>query len=373
MNVNEKHPDLESFEENFKRGIEGKNMGIPMGFKRLSKVVGLRRKVYYLIGGYTGSAKTTFLDDAFVLNPAAWFNDHKDETDIDIKILYFSMERSKDLKIAKWISRYIFLTHGKILSMSDILSWETQLDEKYLKYVDEAKVYINELLHDVITLHEHPRHPTEVLQMIKKFAYERGEDVIVEKTLRNGNKYKKKVYKAYNPNELVLVLTDHIGLVKRENSEGKMLNTKEVIDKYSEYMRYIRDYFGYSPVVVSQFNREIASPSRLKNGDVEPMLEDFKNSASTQEDAEIVMSLFDPMRYKSADPSGFDLTKLRDDRGRKKYRSLKVLKSSYAADDVRIPLALQPEVGYFKELPKLSDMTDEIYRQVLNDNYFLKD
>lgn len=367
----DKHPDLESFEENFDRGLEGKNQGIPMGFKRLSSVVGLRRKVYYLIGGYTGSAKTTLLDDAFVLNPADWFLNHKDETDIDIKILYFSMERSKDLKIAKWISRYIFMKHGIVISMGEILSWSKKLGQELHGYVDQAKQYINEILHDVVILHEHPRSPSDVLNIVKKFAYERGKDVLVEKILRNGTKFNKTVYTPYNPNELILVLTDHIGLVSRGVEDGKSLGPKETIDKYSENMRYVRDYFGYSPVIVSQFNREIASPLRIKNGDAEPMLEDFKQSASTQEDAEIVMSLFDPMRYKCADPSGFDLTRLRDDRGRKKYRSLKVLKNSYGPDDVRIPLALQPEVGYFKELPKLEEMKEEIYRQVLDDKYFL--
>ena len=42
---------------------------ISMGFDRLNYHVGLRKSTYYLIGGYTGSGKTSFLDDAFVLNP----------------------------------------------------------------------------------------------------------------------------------------------------------------------------------------------------------------------------------------------------------------------------------------------------------------
>jgi hypothetical protein len=34
--------------------------------------------------------------------------------------------------------------------------------------------------------------------------------------------------------------------------------------------------------VVSQFNRSIANPMRIKAGDVEPQLEDFSDSSSTQ-------------------------------------------------------------------------------------------
>jgi ABC-type lipoprotein export system ATPase subunit len=41
---------------------------IPMGFDRLNHHVGLRKATYYLIGGFTGSGKSSFLDDAFILN-----------------------------------------------------------------------------------------------------------------------------------------------------------------------------------------------------------------------------------------------------------------------------------------------------------------
>src|ERR1700745_380721 len=96
------HPDLLSFEDSFNRGIEGKNLGIPMGFKRLGRYVGLRRSTYYLIGGYTGSAKTTLLDDCFVLNPSDWFLSQGKKEGVDLKIVYFSQERTKDEKIARW-------------------------------------------------------------------------------------------------------------------------------------------------------------------------------------------------------------------------------------------------------------------------------
>lgn len=36
------------------KGLLGKNGGIPMGFNRLNKYVGIRKSMYYLIGGLTG-------------------------------------------------------------------------------------------------------------------------------------------------------------------------------------------------------------------------------------------------------------------------------------------------------------------------------
>jgi len=56
-------------------------------------------------------------------------------------------------------------------------------------------------------------------------------------------------------------------------------------------LRYARDFFGYSPVLVSQFNRDISNPIRIKNGDVEPQLEDFADSSSDAERCRCCISI----------------------------------------------------------------------------------
>lgn len=139
----------------------------------------------------------------------------------------------------------------------------------------------------------------------------------------------------------------------------------------SDELRYARDFFGYSPVVVSQFNRDISNPIRIKQGDVEPNLEDFKESSQTQDDADVILALFDPMRYKVADPSGYDLNKLKDEFGAKYFRSVRLIKNSYGEDDIRIGLGFLGSVGMFKELPKRKDITDSDYQSVVNKTFFL--
>jgi len=133
-----------------------------------------------------------------------------------------------------------------------------------------------------------------------------------------------------------------------------------------------RDFYGYSPVVVSQFNRDIANPMRIKNGDVEPQLEDFADSSATQNDADVVLALFDPMRYKVEDPSGYQLDKLKDEYGAKYYRSLRLIKNSFGEDDVRIGLGFLGQIGMFKELLRRKDMTDSDYEAVVNKTFFLQ-
>jgi len=122
---------------------------------------------------------------------------------------------------------------------------------------------------------------------------------------------------------------------------------------------------------VSQFNRDISNFARLKSGDVEPQLEDFKDSSSTQDDADVVLSLFDPMRYKVEDPGGYDLSKLRDKWGAKYFRSVRLIKNSYGEDDIRVGLGFLGQVGMFKELPKQKEMTEQDYEDVIDKSYFV--
>jgi len=359
----------ENLEKEINEGLN--NDLIPMGFDRLSFHVGLRKSTYYLVGGFTGSGKTALIDDAFVLNPYDFVNSIKNTTGVSLKIFYFSMERRKNYKLGKWLSRKIFLDTGKIISVNKILGWvdaQYKLTTEEKQLLDSYKGYINDLLNNVVTIIENPQNPMGVKKIIDKYAEENGTWEQIDKHNR--------VYKPNNPKELVIVIYDHIGLQKKETRKYpngdivRLSSKKEIIDQSSEDARKFRDVYGYSIVKVSQFNRSISNPTRLKNGDVEPMIEDYKESANTSEDADVILSLFDPMRYKVADPSGYDLDRLRDRFGAKMYRSLKVLKNSYGADDLRIGLAFQPVVGVFIELPKIDEMTNDVYDNVQNYSFF---
>lgn len=97
----------------------------------------------------------------------------------------------------------------------------------------------------------------------------------------------------------------------------------------------------------------------------------FKESANTQDDADIIMALFDPVRYKVEDPSGYDMAKLINEYGAKFFRSLRLVKNSYGEDDIRIGLAFFGAMSMFKELPKRKEITDADYEAVRNKSFFL--
>jgi hypothetical protein len=340
------------------KGLSGKNNGIPMGFNRLNSHIGIRKGMYFLVGGNTGSGKTSFIDDAFVLNPFDWYIMQKDPK-IKLRIIYRSMERPKTYKFAKWVARKIFIDHGIIIPVNKLLGWTDKMNKDehdlFLMYED----YIGNMS-EVITIIDGPENPVGIAKELKAHALNNG-------SIEQLDEYNK-IYVPNDENEVTIVVLDHIGLLKTTKDQT---TKKEAIDKMSDELRYARDFYGYTPVVVSQFNRSISNPMRIKNGDVEPQLEDFSESSSTQNDADVVLALFDPIRYKVEDPSGYQLEKLKDQFGAKYFRSLRLIKNSYGSDDLRIGLGFLGQLGIFKELKKRNDMTDSDYEAVINKTYFL--
>jgi len=342
------------------KGREGRNGGIPMGFNRLNHYIGIRRSMYYLIGGLTGSGKTSFVDDAFILNPVDWYISQKGKSNIKLKIIYRSMERSRTYKMAKWVSRKIFLDHGISIPVAKLLGWNDKMNDEEYALFNSYESYIKEI-ESIVTIIDGPENPVGIAKDIKEYALANGH-------IEQIDKYNKK-YIPDDENSITLIVLDHIGLLK---SIKDFPTKKALIDKMSDELRYARDFYGFSPVVVSQFNRDISNPIRIKNGDVEPQLDDFKDSSTTQEDADVVMALFDPMRYKVPDPSGYDLNKLVDTTGSKFFRSLRIIKNSYGSDDIRIGLGFYGEIGMFKELPRKKDITDEDYAAVIDKSFFIR-
>jgi hypothetical protein len=351
-------------EQEINNGLDGLNSGIPIGFDRLNNHIGIRKRIYFLIGGNTGSGKTSFLDDAFVLNPYDWYISKDNNTKIKLRIIYRSMERSRVYKLAKWTVRKIFLDHGILIPISKLLTWNVKGERMTKDEHDLVLMYRDYIngMSDVITIIDGPENPVGVAKELREYALSRGKEEKIDKW--------NKIYIPDDSNEITLVILDTLNLLKTTKDHP---TKKQAIDKMSDELRYARDFFNYTPVAVSQFNREISNIQRIKNGDVEPQLEDFKESAQTQEDADVVVSLFDAIRYKVKDPSGYDLNKLKDEAtGATYFRSLRVLKNSYGCDNLRIGLAFLGEIGRFKELKKSRDMTDEDYENVINRSFFLE-
>jgi predicted DNA-binding protein YlxM (UPF0122 family) len=323
-------------------GREGRNIGLSMGFNRLNNYVpNLQRGTYYLIGGETGSGKTAFTDNCFLFNP---YDYTKKLSVYKMKVLYFSLEISPVIKIIKGMARKVYMDYNIRTDVNKILSrGPNKISQEIYDAVKKTREYFNEF-ENCVSIYENARTPSEIYRVIRKYANENGKFF----TDRNGEL----VYKPNNLYEHVVIIVDHIGLL----SGG---NKKEAIDDLSFKLIWFRNICSYIPVVVSQFNRTISSTDRFKLEKVEPQLSDFKESANTQEDANVVFGLFSPNRYKMTNYYDYRIDLLGNS-----FRALHLLKNRDGDADVSIGLRFRGDIGHFTELPPAKLMTEEKYDEI---------
>lgn len=367
--IEKKETDFDKVMHKITQVYEGhQQASLPMGFPRLEQHMCICKGMYFLIAGFTGSAKSTLLESAFILNPYEWWEKYQGMTKTKLKILYYSMERGKDYKILKWTLRKIFLDTGIFI---DIRSCEGKrnfpsLTKKEHDLIAQYKPYIDGMLDSgIIEIFEFPTNPMAIKKAVDDYAKTVGK---IEKISEF-----KSVYVPNDPNLVTLVIKDHISLLLPETRGGiRYGSKKEIIDLASSDDRKFRDFYGFTIVNVCQLNRDIANPMRIKAGNVSVQLEDIKDSGNTSEDADIVLGLFDPARYKVPDPAGYDLAQLRDQYGNKFYRYTEILKNTYSADGIGIGLSLHPQLGIFSEMPRRDKITMQDYQDIQSGKYFRK-
>lgn len=93
-----------------------------------------------------------------------------------------------------------------------------------------------------------------------------------------------------------------------------------------------------------------------------------KESGDIVDACDLAISLFDPLKYKQSSKTGYEPTDFIDKtNGNNYFRSAQILKSSYGADSVRVPLAFNGFCGQFMELPKRIDLSAQEYTKLLDD------
>jgi hypothetical protein len=355
----------ELLRDDIKKGIEGKNIGIPTGFKTTdSNTNGIQKSIYTLFGGLSGSGKTSYVDLAYVLNPYEWYLKNKNSIDTRFRVIYRSMERNTKYKLAKWACLKIFNDYGIIIDVPTMLGWAgkkfnitPELEDIIFKV---GKYFDNMFESGFIEILEGAENPTGIYNHLSKRMLECG-------TIIQPTEFSKK-YIPNDSNLITVIINDHIGKLKSEVNNGIRLVDKGLLDKHSEYMGYARDFFGCSPVDISQFNRSIGSTDRMKIKTVSPEPDDFKGTSCGFENVDIALALFNPYKLKVNDFLGYDIPKFLTPTGENRFRSISILKNSYGADDIILGLNFLGENGNFREMPKPESFIahPEYYEKALN-------
>lgn len=347
-------------------GIAGKSIWIPLHFPKMGQEVGIGKKIYTIIGGGAGTGKTAFTDLAYVLAPYNWMLKNKDKTDIEIRIIYRSMERSQTYKLAKWVCLRLYNMYGIIMDVPILLGWGVQKNkipqEIYDKIV-ESYDYFNAML-EYVEIIDGTMNPTGIYKHVQEYAETVGKIEEIPYVTKDNIHRTKRVYVPNNEKLITIIVLDHIGKLKGEKNDGVFLQpqSKGLMDKMSDYCgTEFRDFYGFNPVVVSQFNRGLEDVQRRVKTDNSPLPGDFKNTGNLYEDADVALALYNPYKLGDTSNLGYNVNKFVTSSGHNRFRSCYVLKNSYGVDDVAFGYQFIGEVGMMAELPKASDINYNNY------------
>jgi replicative DNA helicase len=365
---------MRNFIQEVEFGRAGGYKGLDGGLDRFDSFTnGIQKASYYAVGAPAKAGKTAFVDYHWVISPFLMKNRPR------VNWIYYSYEISELEKIAKFTAYFIYYKYKILCDSNYILSrGVNHLKDEHLKMVEDVyKTYIIPMFGEkdddgvqikkgVIDFHEDRTNPTGIRNHLFAYAEKHGKFVFEEYNSKDKEEVKTRIvgYRENDPSLYTIVILDHVGLMRRERG----FNKKENIDKLSEYFVFFRNICKFTPVAVSQFNRELSKIDRLKfsGEDLQPTIEDFKDTGSLSEDASMVIGLFNPTKYSHLSGHiGYDLKKIG-----KGYRSAHILASRNTETQVNISLHLDGETGLYRELPLPDNQKEleKVYKYVNTKN-----
>lgn len=329
------------------QGRLGRNEGLHNCFDSFNKYLyNTQRATYYAIGGMPGSGKSGFVDDNFILSPYMFYK--KRDGKVNAKWFYYSFEISYMAKRAKWTAYKLWADYKLNVDSSYILSkGGNRISQEVYDKVVEVDQFMDELFDHIVFIQD-PENPTGVYNTLFKYAENNGTIHYENFVNPDGSSGKRKIgYTPNNPDEHVLAIVDHVGLSKKERG----FDTKQNIDKLSEYMITVRNILQYTPILVCQFNKGLSGIERLKLAhsgklDLAPILEDFKDTGNIGQDCNVALGVFNPVKYDLQDYAGYDLTRMPDS-----FRSIHLMKNRDGQEYVVKAMHFAGGTGRFRELP----------------------
>ena len=327
-------------------GRAGHNIGLSIGSPKLEAYMdGYLPGTSYLIGGISGSSKSTFTLEKFVYHPLMDYL-AGNSVERDPYWILFSLEMTRPQVYAKLISHYIYDTFGETIRFKDMFSRGKDCmltDEMYSLMRNEEIDKFIDILDERLYFHEGTLNESVYLSVLNTQLQRFGEFTADKKFVPK------------NPHQVVGVIVDHMSLVKASPGKSK----KDEMDAISRDSVLLRNTTKIvSPIHVAQFNRNSTSDERLKQNMQSPGSEDFKDSAALYEDSSVVIALFSPHSYKMSTYQKYNIKVLEQS-----FIVAFLLKSRFGTSNVAVPLGFYGDCSKYLELPKPEDMIDvERYR-----------
>lgn len=346
---------LEQIRRNRERRLSGELIAIPWSLKNFSKIVpGVEQSKYYLISANPKAGKSQLCDFLFVYEPFEWYLQNKNHH-IKPKVLYFSLEMSKQSKIYQAMSYKLNREYNIVISPQHLKSTFTDyiLDEEILKIIESPifKVWLKDF-EETIVLIDNVRSPNDIYEYVKGYALKHGR--LNEETGQ---------YYPDDPDEYVIIIVDHLSLLTPNKGDS-------LFDAMYDYSAYkcleFRDRFGYTPVSVQQQSADSGKQQFDYRGNsiiekIRPSPDGLADCRLTSRDCNIMLSLFNPTSYNLSEYEGLDLGRV----GRW-HRELYLNLNRDGISNVQDQLFFNGACNEFIELPRRLIDNGEVYGVIEN-------
>lgn len=350
---------LTELSSNKTRRESGDVIAIPWSLPRLSSVLpGIEQGRYNLISASPKAGKSQLTDFLYVYQPIEWIINHP-ETNITLKIFYFSLEVSRSTKIKAAICYKLFKDYNIVISPQKLASifGSYILDDKIASIINstEFKAWFARF-EGIVTYWDTIRSPNAIFHTVKSYAEHESSGRYTMKTISwqnpDGTYTPREVKDRYipiRPNEYVIVIVDHIGLLQTKPEE----TLHQAIIKYSsEYCLEMRDRWKYIPVIVQQQSADSSRAQFNYRGDtvidkIRPDSEGLADCKYTSRDVDLMISLFYPKRYNIEKYEDIDLNRIGDS-----HREFMINLNRNGISNAAIQLFFLGSSSYFAELPR---------------------
>lgn len=345
------HRVLNYLHERRDRNVTGKINCIPTPFRGFnSEFVGIEKGMYYIITANQKAAKTQFTSFLFIFHPLLYAFHHPDK--LRIRIFYAPLEESKEQAVERFIRYILYINSGQ----------KIRVDPKLLESTIEGEALPKEVLDlldtspykEMLDFYEShvefitEKNPTGIYKRVIKYVLEHGKREQEEITVKNefGVEEKRKQFKSYvqdDPEEYVILLTDHCGLLNTESG----MTLRDTIKKMSNYNMELRDYYGVVAAMVQQQSVENQSLDAFKLTRIRPTVAGLADCKDTRYDCSMMLGLCNPYAMEVKSFLGYDILRLKDHQ-----RFFEVMLSRWGGANSITALYFDGAVSFFSELPK---------------------
>ena len=320
-----------------------------------SQFPGIERGQYILVSGGPKSGKTQFSSNMFIFHPILYAYEHPEK--LRVKIFYAPLEETPEVITIRFMSYLLYVMSGRQVRLSpkELQSTMKELNDEILEllnteeYRKRLKFFQDHIEWVTAT------NPTGIYKQVMAYVGAHGRRIMKKgKVTDPVTRVVKEIdvfdhYEPDDPNEYVIVYTDHISLMSTEAG----MDLRNTLIKYSGYMVELRNRYKVTPVVIQQQSTETLGLDAFKFNRLRPNIAGLSDSKYPARDCNIMLGIFNPYAYEKNDYLGYNIVRLKDSQ-----RFIEVVINRDGESNGVKALYFDGAVSYFHELPSPNDVQE---------------